>query len=732
MAVTSGFFNSQNGDRKYSAEQMSALFDALITDGVFANIGTAFEVKILSGTSSDTITVGIGRCWFNSTWLYNDTLLPIAIEPSEMILDRIDAVIIEINKNEDIRSGQIRMIKGIPSANPENPELVKSNNVYQYPLAYIYRSANSPTITQAAITNMIGTSACPYVTGILEVQTIDKIVAQWESEFNTWFDQIKTVLDGDVAANLANKVLEIEAQLDMLAKERTLTRELESSKSLALQDDNGAALMGATVFASPTASAGETITIQTQGASDVDEVFKAGDILTTVRTDLGDNWALCNGDILNRNTYTELSSSFPYIPDGNWKLNNGYSYTTSSDADFMIDPLDMAYGNGYYVCLAAMNVHDIDAFYTKDLNGTWTKVNSSIYSGLFNDNGGLPYNCRGIEFLNGYFIAYGQTDDSKAVLEYTTNPSSTWNSVTLWSSSYGYNNISGIVYTGGRYIVFGKKNPSSSKYNTVVAYSTSLSGPWTEKTFFENTTNHLKMESKIRYINGRLVAATSVGSASMTTNPMTPYILYTSGNNPSGAWTEQKIELPENCNGLKINDIIYANGLYIIIGKTHNGVISLESVSSGYEFYAYSKSLSGPWEFKINFTKRNNIRGEIYQLIYDKGVFAMCGHLCSISGNTITGSNLWYTTDITSDLKKASNDVILSDNTNGQFNSIKFIKSINGNYILGIFDQQRYIESTESYSVYLQICTMNQNEMKLPEISPNDNETYAYMKVRNE
>ena len=45
MSVTSGFFNSFNHDRRYNAEQMSAIFDGIINDGVFANIGTAFAVQ---------------------------------------------------------------------------------------------------------------------------------------------------------------------------------------------------------------------------------------------------------------------------------------------------------------------------------------------------------------------------------------------------------------------------------------------------------------------------------------------------------------------------------------------------------------------------------------------------------------------------------------------------------------------------------------------------------------
>ena len=34
MSVTYGFYNSLNGDRRYDANQMSAIFDGLIIDGV--------------------------------------------------------------------------------------------------------------------------------------------------------------------------------------------------------------------------------------------------------------------------------------------------------------------------------------------------------------------------------------------------------------------------------------------------------------------------------------------------------------------------------------------------------------------------------------------------------------------------------------------------------------------------------------------------------------------------
>ena len=43
MAVTYGFYNSSNGDRKYNALQFSRLFEGIIRDGGFLNCRRFFD-----------------------------------------------------------------------------------------------------------------------------------------------------------------------------------------------------------------------------------------------------------------------------------------------------------------------------------------------------------------------------------------------------------------------------------------------------------------------------------------------------------------------------------------------------------------------------------------------------------------------------------------------------------------------------------------------------------------
>lgn len=241
-SVTCGFFNSL-GDRKYDAIQMSEMFDGVITDGIFASIGTAFVVKADSG---NIVNVGIGKAWFNHTWTKNDAILPITCEESEVLLDRIDAVVIEVNATNEVRDNFIKVVKGTPSSEPTNPTLSKSSNVYQYPLCYIYRTAGSSEILQTDITNMVGSEETPFITGLMQTISLSELMGQWEDEldqfvadetadfdaefqklkedmqaaavvltewteseqatFIDWFNKMKDQLSTDSAGNLQNQI----------------------------------------------------------------------------------------------------------------------------------------------------------------------------------------------------------------------------------------------------------------------------------------------------------------------------------------------------------------------------------------------------------------------------------------------------------------------------------------------------------------------------------------------
>lgn len=256
MSVSSGFFNSLNGDRKYNAAQMSAIFDGLIIDGVFASIGTAFAVKAAGGL---TVNVGIGKAWFDHTWTVNDSILPMTAPEAEVLLDRIDAVVLEVNGMESVRENTIKFVKGNPSSAPSRPTLTNEGNVHQYPLCYIYRKYGTAVINQADITPMVGTESTPFVTGILQTISLDELLGKWqdeldrftdarsqevddwiaqeESDFTAWFDKMKadlqqeqTVLDQWIASERADFLAWYNQMKDQLSGDVAGNLQLEIDK----------------------------------------------------------------------------------------------------------------------------------------------------------------------------------------------------------------------------------------------------------------------------------------------------------------------------------------------------------------------------------------------------------------------------------------------------------------------------------------------------------------------
>ena len=203
MAFTCGFFNSENGDRKYNAEQMSAIFDGIIADGVFTTIGD--HMAVTAGTGMQVL-VGSGKAWFDHTWNVNDAAYPLTIAASDVTLSRIDAIVLETNHSDSVRLNKLRVVQGTVAASPVKPTLTNSEKVHQHPLAWVTVAPGVTQIAASAIENAVGTSACPFVTGIIATTDIDDLFAQWNGEFDEWFDNLKAQLSDNVVANLQRQI----------------------------------------------------------------------------------------------------------------------------------------------------------------------------------------------------------------------------------------------------------------------------------------------------------------------------------------------------------------------------------------------------------------------------------------------------------------------------------------------------------------------------------------------
>lgn len=182
MTISSGFFSStEQSPRRYTAEQLCAVFDGLISDGIIDTIGDRFLVS--ANSTGTQIVVHTGRAWFNSTWTVNDTALNFTLSPAHGTYPRYDAVVLEVNRSIAVRSNTIKIITGTPSSQPQYPALIRSEEdlVWQYPLAYVLRPANSGTsVTASNITNWIGRAPTLIATGMLQHLDITQLLNQYD------------------------------------------------------------------------------------------------------------------------------------------------------------------------------------------------------------------------------------------------------------------------------------------------------------------------------------------------------------------------------------------------------------------------------------------------------------------------------------------------------------------------------------------------------------------------
>lgn len=243
MTFRSGFWNSIDGDRTYSAEDMAIPFDGVITEGVFANWGDAFKVNVIN---ENTIAIGSGKAWLNKKWIQNDSVyqMPINVsdyasstEPSTVVVC-LDLKVEPYYRFAQFTIEEQRYYRSYTDMLNAITDRGTGRNTLA--LFAINFAAGDSSIQKTNITNLVGTSWCPYVTAPVQTVTVDDIRGKWdasydslmkdivgnaqtkaneaesnfEASFNTWFLTLKNQLNSNQAANLQNQITALTNQLN--------------------------------------------------------------------------------------------------------------------------------------------------------------------------------------------------------------------------------------------------------------------------------------------------------------------------------------------------------------------------------------------------------------------------------------------------------------------------------------------------------------------------------------
>lgn len=197
---TSGFFNSVNGDRLYNADQMSAIFNGLITDGVYMSVGDKLAVQPNSGI---TIQIASGRGWFAKRWVDNSTPHLLALESPDVTLNRWAAVCVRVDTTDAERKAEPYIKYSEYATTPVKPTMERTATVNEYCLAYVYLRAGATSVTAADITDTrADATVCGWVTGLIEQLDSTTLWTQWTELFNNWFSGLQDLINENTEAML--------------------------------------------------------------------------------------------------------------------------------------------------------------------------------------------------------------------------------------------------------------------------------------------------------------------------------------------------------------------------------------------------------------------------------------------------------------------------------------------------------------------------------------------------
>lgn len=188
--LKTGFFNSVDGDRKYSADDLSSFFVKLISDGVFPNPSNNLKVVAKSGL---TVTVKEGFGFIKAKYAENTSDYDLTLDAADTDNPRIDRIVLRLSTTN--RNITLNILKGTPAAEPEAPALTRTSTVYELCLASIAVAANATAIATADITDTRGNSSlCGYVYGLIQQIDTTDLFNQYNDAFNTWFENLQTTL----------------------------------------------------------------------------------------------------------------------------------------------------------------------------------------------------------------------------------------------------------------------------------------------------------------------------------------------------------------------------------------------------------------------------------------------------------------------------------------------------------------------------------------------------------
>lgn len=218
-------------DRAISSEPLRNLLHKLFTDGILPDVSTNLQVVAGSGMN---VVVKAGFAIVQGCLKLEENDRTLALQASNTTNDRIDTVVLRLNSNDDQRYCDLYIREGTPASNPTRPNLVRSDSVYELGLADIFVTKTITSITQSKITDTrFEKERCGVISSLSEYDTttiynqvqsdLKEFKATEQADFLAWYENIKNILDENVAGHLQAEIDDINTKKQEKLIKTTIT-----------------------------------------------------------------------------------------------------------------------------------------------------------------------------------------------------------------------------------------------------------------------------------------------------------------------------------------------------------------------------------------------------------------------------------------------------------------------------------------------------------------------------
>lgn len=215
-------------ENAWDDEDFARFIAHLVGTGIYPNPSTNLQVM---QNVNMTVVVKPGAAWIKGRLLFSDGDIELKLDNADGVLKRIDRVVIRVNYAE--RKIDIVVKKGSFASSPVAPVLQRDADYYELALADVLINNGAVEITQVHITDTrLNKELCGIAEGLIKQVDTTTIFNQYQAwyeqfteqkatdfdvwqaqekvEFEDWVASLKNILDGDVAANLTNRIITLE------------------------------------------------------------------------------------------------------------------------------------------------------------------------------------------------------------------------------------------------------------------------------------------------------------------------------------------------------------------------------------------------------------------------------------------------------------------------------------------------------------------------------------------